>query len=229
MKILALPASPSSLAASDPRSVLDRLIVERGEDYASLSRLIGRNPAYIQQFIKRGSPRRLDERDRAMLARYFRIEEALLGAPDVRAAPLPVDALFAVPRLDVGASAGGGSLVEDDRAEALFAFDPRWLRRLTQNPQQLSLIRVEGDSMVPTLRDGDDIMVDSGDAADRLRDGIYVLRRDEMLLVKRLACALATGCVAIISDNPAYPTESSIPVAELDIVGRVLWTGRRVS
>ena len=43
--------------AQDARTALDRLIVERGENYADLSRLIGRNPAYIQQFIKRGTPK----------------------------------------------------------------------------------------------------------------------------------------------------------------------------
>ena len=48
----------------DARAALERLIEERGEDYAALSRLIGRNAAYIQQFIKRGTPKRLSEEDR---------------------------------------------------------------------------------------------------------------------------------------------------------------------
>ncbi len=216
------------LAGDDPRQILDRLIAERGEDYAGLSRLIGRNPAYIQQYIKRGSPRRLDERDRALLARYFRIDERLLGGPASATLPAPDDALLPVPRLDVGASAGAGSLSEDDRAEALFAFDKRWLRRMTHNPDRLAIIRVEGDSMVPTLGHGDDIMVDSGDAVARLRDGIYVLRRDGVLLVKRLVRAPNGGRVTIISDNSAYPAQSDVAVGELDILGRVLWTGRCV-
>lgn len=218
----------SATAPDDARAVLDRLISERGEDYAGLSRLIGRNPAYIQQFIKRGSPRRLDERDRALLARYFRIDEQLLGGPPTALLSEANAGLLPVPRLDVGASAGAGGLVEDDRAEAMFAFDRRWLRRLSQSPDRLAIIRVDGDSMVPTLNHGDDIMVDSGDGAARLRDGIYVLRRDGVLLVKRLACALTSGHVTIVSDNSAYPTERQIPVSELDIVGRVLWAGRRV-
>ena len=50
--------------AEDPRALLERLIRERREDYAGLSRLIGRNPAYVQQYIKRGTPRRLSEGDR---------------------------------------------------------------------------------------------------------------------------------------------------------------------
>ena len=55
--------------ATDPRANLDRLIRERGEDYVGLSRLLGRNAAYVQQYIKRGTPRRLAEDDRRLLAR----------------------------------------------------------------------------------------------------------------------------------------------------------------
>ena len=229
---MVLPADRYALplAPDDPRAVLDRLVSERGEDYAALSRMIGRNAAYIQQYIKRGSPRALAERDRALLAAYFAVEERVLGAPPPRAAMIDGAGLMAVPRLDVGASAGSGAVADSERAEALFGFDPRWLRRLSANPRQLAIIRVEGDSMVPTLADGDDIMVDASDAAERLRDGIYVLRRDGALLVKRLACGLARDRqrVAIISDNSAYPAEGDIPVADLAIVGRVVWAGRRV-
>lgn len=82
--------------------------------------------------------------------------------------------------------------------------------------------------MLPTLNHGDDIMVDSADATTRLRDGIYVLRRAGLLLVKRLACSAARGRVAIVSDNPAYPVEADVPVRELDVIGRVLWAGRRL-
>ena len=52
----------------EQRAALERLIRERGEAYAGLSRLIGKNPSYIQQFIKRGSPKKLEEQDRQRLA-----------------------------------------------------------------------------------------------------------------------------------------------------------------
>ena len=67
----------------------------------------------------------------------------------------------------------------DDRAHAHIAFDPGWLRRIASGtPEQLSIIRVEGDSMTPTLSDGDEILVDRGDGAfaggvDRVRDPIH--------------------------------------------------------
>ena len=48
----------------DPRLILERLCEERGEDFAGLSRMLGRNAAYIQQFVRRGVPRRLGEDER---------------------------------------------------------------------------------------------------------------------------------------------------------------------
>lgn len=223
-----MTSAASAAPDEGPRALLDRLIRERGEDYAGLSRLVGRNAAYIQQYIKRGSPRRLGERERGILAAYFRVDEHLLGGPATRAPMAPVTTMRAVPSLDVGAAAGAGGLAEDEAVASIIAFDERWLRQLTRQPDRLSIIRVEGDSMVPTLGHGDDIMVDAADAADRLRDGIYVLRRDGLLLVKRLATSAVRGRVTIISDNPVYPREADVSVAAITIVGRVVWAGRRL-
>ncbi|HET8612965.1 MAG TPA: S24 family peptidase [Sphingomonas sp.] len=211
----------------DPRAVLAALAAERGEDYAGLSRLIGRNPAYVQQFIARGTPRRLAERDRALLARYFGVPEQWLGAPPAAAASRP--ALASVPRLDVRASAGPGAHAEDRASAAGVGFSAGWLRRLRpggSGGEGLSMIRVAGDSMLPTLADGDEILVDHSDAADRLREGIYVLRLEGALLVKRLA--REDDGFAVLSDNPAHgPVDISDP-ARLEIVGRVLWVGRKL-
>ena len=213
---------------NDGRVSLERLCVERGEDFAGLSRLIGRNPAYIQQYIRRGVPRRLGEEERRLLARYFGVSEALLGGPDDEA---DFSGMVRVPALPVRASAGPGAFAGDDeRQRAFFAFDERWLKQLTgASRNDLNLIRVEGDSMVPTLTDGDDILVDRGDAKTRLRDGIYVLRIDDVLMVKRLALHPITRRVTVQSDNPAYADWPDCDPQEIDVIGRVIWSARRVS
>jgi phage repressor protein C with HTH and peptisase S24 domain len=215
------------MAEADPRAVLERLIRERGEDYAGLSRLIGRNAAYVQQYIKRGSPRRLAEDDRRQLAEYFGIDEAWLGG---REAIEPAPELVRVPRLDVGASAGPGAMEAEERRLGRMGFDALWLRRLgVQDGKALSVIRVQGDSMAPTLSDGDEILVDRGDRVTRLRDGIYVLRIEDVLVVKRLAPSPAGARVSIQSDNQAYPGWPDCPLSDVDIVGRVVWVGRRLA
>lgn len=223
---------------NDARAALEALIAERREDYAGLSRIIGRNPAYIQQYVKRGSPRYLAEGDRKRLADYFGVPESRLGGPEA-AGPRIVAAsaggsrreadLVAIRRFALGASAGPGALDTEGGRSADMLFPPALLRELgAGRPAALSLIRVEGDSMIPTLADGDDIMVDSDDGAARLRDGIYVLRVGEALIVKRLAVKPGGGLV-ISSDNPAAsPSWADVDIAALGVIGRVIWAGRRV-
>jgi phage repressor protein C with HTH and peptisase S24 domain len=215
----------------DPRAALDRLLQDKGIDYAQLSARIGRNPAYIQQYIKRGSPRRLAEEDRARIAAYLGVPEAALGGPVQRVATVNRvrgPGMVLVPKLAIGASAGAGASIDGEPVEGELAFDPRWLRGLGADPRALSIIRVEGDSMAPTLNDGDDILVDGSDAAGRLRDGIYVLRMDDGLMVKRVARAPGPGRLSVISDNPQYPSWDDLPMTAVRLVGRVVWTGRRV-
>lgn len=211
----------------DPRIVLERLCTERGEDFAGLSRMLGRNPAYIQQFVRRGVPKRLKEEERRKLARYFSISEALLGGP-----PESEDAprgLLSVKRHPVMVSAGPGAVVTEELGKPYFAFDERWLKALTPSgPSKLSIVRVEGDSMAPTLNPGDDILVDLGDAGERLRDGIYVLRIDDAVVVKRLALNPTARRVTVQSDNPAYPDWPDCSLQDIKPIGRVIWSGRRI-
>ncbi len=228
----------SDLSSDDPRAALEALIDRRGEDFASLSRLLGRNPAYVQQFIRRGVPRKLDEADRRTLARYFDVPERILGGPDDDGArivlaeaggPRDPDDLILVPRLDVGASAGPGALGGNERNVSRLAFRAGWLRELAGgSPASLSIIRVDGESMVPTLGHGDDILVDRSDGADRLRDGIYVLRVDDALIVKRIALHPAGRRFTVRSDNKDYPDWADCDPAAIEVIGRVVWAGRRV-
>ena len=212
---------------SDPRLLLERLCAERGEDFAGLSRMLGRNPAYIQQFVRRGVPKRLKEEERRKLARYFAISESLLGGPPEE--PIGPNGLVSIKRHPVTVSAGPGALVAEEYGKAYFGFDERWLKALTATPpSKLSIVRVEGDSMSPTLNDGDDILVDLGDCGDRLRDGIYVLRVDDAVVVKRLALSPMGRRVTVQSDNPAYPDWPDCGLDEINCIGRVIWSGRKV-
>jgi hypothetical protein len=64
------------------RQNLLRFASERGESLTSLSLKLGRNSAYLQQFVGRGSPRRLPEDERRMLAITLNVDERQLGARD---------------------------------------------------------------------------------------------------------------------------------------------------
>ncbi|VWX61201.1 HTH-type transcriptional regulator PrtR [Sphingorhabdus sp. 109] len=216
--------------SDDPRAHLEHLIRKNGHGFAAISKMLGKNAAYIQQYIRRGVPKKLDEEDRRRLAEFYDVEERLLGAPaqreSHRSAPVTPDGLLRIRQLQVGASAGSGALADDEYAESM-GFGRKWLRRLGADPAHMSLIAVDGDSMVPTLGDGDDIMVDHSAASRPLRDGIYVLRMDDVLLVKRIAMG-PSGKLSIRSDNPQYPDWEDVSAESVNIIGRVVWTGRRL-
>lgn len=83
--------------------------------------------------------------------------------------------------------------------------------------------------MAPTLADGDDILVDLADCGTRLRDGLYVLRIDGSLVVKRLALHPIARRVTVQSDNPAYSDWPDCDLKAIHCIGRVIWAGRKVA
>ena len=205
---------------SNPHKVLEALVSERGESLAALSRMLGRNEAYLQQFVKRGTPRLLAERDRKLLSGYLRIDEALLGGP---VTPLPPPTI-AVRLLDVAASAGPGRLVDSERSTATLPFDRALLEALGIRSSHLAMIDAAGDSMAPRIEDGDRIMVDEADRRIGPRGAIFVIRLDGVLMVKRVA--RVEGQLTIASDNPDYPAIPPRDEDEVEIIGKVVWLSR---
>lgn len=212
-----------------PRARLLALSQARGVSLASLSELLGRNPSYLQQFIRKGSPRKLEEEDRATLARFLGVgEEELRETQENSYVKTPKRRDEAewveVPRLDLGAAAGAGRVPGAEAAFDTFRFSRRWLEEQGLARAELSAIRVEGDSMEPLLNDGDEILVDRAPRA--FRDGIHVVRLGDTLMVKRVASA-GPGRLALLSQNFAYPPVE-VASEEVVIIGRVVWKGGRV-
>ncbi len=198
----------------DARSTLAELATEAGSSLAWLSRALGRNDAYLQQFVKRGTPRRLDERDRRWLAAYFDVDESALGG--IARSP----EMVAVRRIDADAHAGAGGLVDDDRNGGEERIDPRVVARLGVSPATLTMITARGSSMEPLIHDGDALFVDIADRRLSSRPGIFVIRLDDALLVKRVA---RLGLeIHVTSDNPAAPVTPPVRADRVVVVGRVV-------
>lgn len=132
-----------------------------------------------------------------------------------------------VPEYDIRAAAGAGAFVEDGAPTTHQMFGQQWLASLTPSPlEALSIIRVAGDSMENTLRPGDQILVDR--TAQRWRgDGIYVLLFDDVLQVKRIQRD-RDGGLLILSDNPNYQAIKPHKSDSVQIIGMVLWVGRKL-
>lgn len=82
---------------------------------------------------------------------------------------------------------------------------------------QLKALRVSGDSMSPTAREGD-VVVCTTDGYNG--DGLYVYRSQGFACVKRLT--LQGNNWRVISDNPAYPAWDA-PIDSLEIIGRIVY------
>lgn len=149
-----------------------------------------------------------------------KVSESLSTAPD---------GFILVPHYEVQASAGHGSLVHSEQIVDYLAFKADWVRNtLGVTQKDLALISVKGDSMEPVLSNEDLILVDM--RKNRVEDNaIYVLQLNDALLVKRIQHKL-DGSLHVMSDNPRYQAEivSSDRAADLNVLGRVVWSGRRM-
>lgn len=149
-------------------------------------------------------------------------------SPVVRGALADGDEFAFIPRLDVKASAGTGALAVSEAPESMLAFRSEWLHRRGINPAAAKALTAGGDSMEPTIRDGDILLVDT--SIDHVRDnGIYVVVLGGLVVVKRVHVA-RDGAVTLISDNGIYPPET-VPAADVPNVifaGRVMWFGRAI-
>jgi phage repressor protein C with HTH and peptisase S24 domain len=137
-----------------------------------------------------------------------------------------------IPLYDIRAGAGRAVVVDNGEGVVdSLAFKEDWIRAsLHVTPKDLRLVYVEGDSMEPDLRAGDIILIDHTDTSAR-REGIYVIRMDDALLVKYLQ-RLPGGVIKVMSRNPAYqPFEVAAGSLEAQnsfaVVGRVVWACRR--
>lgn len=202
----------------DPREALDGLISERGETYASISRLLGRNSAYIQQFIKRGSPARLDQSDIALLALHFDVPVEVLGGKE--GPTVGQRSIIKVPLLN-----GTGN---DSRSQWRLV-DAAWLGRLCDQPASVAILPIVGEAMEPTLCNGDEVMISRVRFQERVREGLYAIRGSSEIFVRRIAIDPTKNRLTVLTDHPAYPSWQGIQRKGVDIVGRVIWIGARVA
>jgi phage repressor protein C with HTH and peptisase S24 domain len=112
------------------------------------------------------------------------------------------------------------------------AFETGWLR--TEFPssfENLLLTQVVDESMEPTLQVGDLVLVDTNDRdLETVSHGIYLLKLDNRLLIKRLQC-VADNTLTVLSDHSAYETfsiEASGKSSGLSLMGKVVWFGRKL-
>jgi phage repressor protein C with HTH and peptisase S24 domain len=130
------------------------------------------------------------------------------------------DDLVAIPKLQLRAGAGGLQLVDDEPATSSISLRRSFLKALDIAPRYAVMMDAAGDSMSPTIADGDPMLLDT--AKRDVRDKVYVIRRGGAVFVKRLQ-RRSDGSLLLLSDNPAHKPEPlpSDEADELEVLGLV--------
>lgn len=110
-----------------------------------------------------------------------------------------------LPVYDVHAAAGAGTLVHSEYTIDTLMIPTSLLSEFGLSETTSSIIYIDGDSMEPTLSHGDRLLVDTREQQHPVTNGVYVIRIDESVYVKRLRWDIASGKYNIISDNIDYP------------------------
>lgn len=146
-----------------------------------------------------------------------------------QAGSLPNKDLVYAPVFDVEASAGGGAPSLSEDITDHFGFNKQWLSsKLRVSSDNIAFVTVSGDSMEPTLDDGDLILVDMSNNQVN-HEGIFLLQNDDGLFAKRLK-QTREGALQVISDNPEHASWMISPTQDEQsrVLGKVVWCGRTI-
>ena len=201
-------------------------VIQSFGSVAELAALVGVSDNAIYKWLAgRGQP---TVANLVALARASRVSVEWLatGAEPVHKARKASDAVgrddfIFMPRNRARFAGGRNGVLHSEQVVDSIAFRADWIKQhLMAEPRDLILIEVEGDSMSPTIENSDLILANLAEPRFR-QDGIYLLRRANGLEVKRIQ-RRPDGKLLVRSDNPKY---EAMPVAGVNVVGRVVWIG----
>jgi phage repressor protein C with HTH and peptisase S24 domain len=155
--------------------------------------------------------------------------EWLLNGTGDKYAGSDTSKLLPVPHYAIQASAGGGALVEAEPIEQHLTLSREWLAREGIASKDLIGIYARGDSMEPSIKSGDSLLIDRESNVIGSDGGIYVINYEGELFVKRVQ-KLLDGRIAVTSDNKNHMSIeiSKHDLERLKIIGRVVWFGRKM-
>lgn len=225
------------MKGDEARKKLLQLIDERETSLKEVSLAVGRNHAYLQQFVHRHTPQQLPESVREALGRHFGIDADYFrdGHRDRKPANVVIhdrlDDFVLIPAYDTALSAGHGAINAAQREPIHhLAFRLDWLRsRTSAATDRLAVLTVAGTSMEPELRHGDMVLVDLT-VTRFTRDGMYAISRrsEDEVMVKHVERSMRDGTLTVISANPTYGRQEGVRDDDLVFWGRVIWVGRNV-
>lgn len=121
----------------------------------------------------------------------------------------------------------GGTYLDSPAEVRTRRFSREWLRNFTSAPpEQLVWTVGTGDSMEPTIRSGEVILIDRSQQTPRFGDEIWACSFGDIGMIKRLR-PMPDGTVQIHSDNQVVRSEVATD-GELHVYGRVVAVVRKL-
>lgn len=121
----------------------------------------------------------------------------------------------------------GATFLDETVSPEKRQFSRAWLRHVTAtSPEHLFWATGDGDSMEPTIRSGEVVLIDRSQITPRSVDGIWAIAYGEVGMIKRLR-PMPDGSVTILSDNQFIPVMTAVD-GEMHVIGRVVAVVRRL-
>lgn len=139
------------------------------------------------------------------VARHMDVDPAVLTGTSPMPSTLAAAASSPVPEYDISVAAGAGAVISDSPPIAHWPFPSKLFEDMRRPAEAFVMFTVMGDSMEPTLKSGDRILVDTSKTSPSA-PGIYVIATDDFAAVKRLEMIPGgkPARVRIRSDNPLH-------------------------
>ena len=201
-----------------------------GYSQNQFARLLGVSPSAVNQWVNPERSGNVDDKHIPLIAKLTGTSEQWLLAGVGEEIKVVNDSVINVPVIDVKASAGHGLMVFEEQVVKNIELDKNWLRSNCHFTcaNKLSVITASGDSMHPTIDNGDFLLVDEGVNTIRT-DSIYVAVVNDSLYVKRFQ-KTPRNTLLMISDNSAYERFELDPDRDdVRVIGKVIyhWHGER--
>jgi len=211
------------------RKKLEKHIISSGHTFREISLKIGRKDSYIQQYIKYGFPKRLNEVDRKRICQVLNIEEKELLDDELLRNGVPETPLIKLSELEGNArdyicidiiEPRVGEAISNSRVIGRMAFNYKeFYGWCNGNPYNLKIIRLNSDNMEPSVPSGSLILYDSS-LMEYTGDGLYLVQFDNRISLKRLQKTSADSYL-LKSENPRYQ-DIRCPTDEVIILGRAI-------
>lgn len=226
------------------RNFLENTVKEKGFSLNALSLQLGKNSTYLFHFIKRNSPKRLDENTRRNLAKILNVDEQSLCD-----FPLPnsliqdklssLTSLFNFSKqnsaqmigIDV-VDMGGENKGRFEQIKKNIIGKEILSRELLNHycataPENIMIFKVVGDAMSPTINSGDFVWVDLSYSVPA-SDGIYMISTNSDTIIRRIQINPFDNSADISSDNKSYKPINIKDIKSLNICGKVCFLAHKL-